>query len=201
MVNPVHVLINLLRNEASKGNGNGDQKLQLAALADLLVEAKDAATRLENLEKTLAKTEAGRAGLAQYEAFAAEEPIPKDIVQRLGAFTSEALIKSKEAQHGRGWTQSSTNDNAYADPDLGAAAQRPAHLPILHDVAMPFTPSREDVEHALRTGQGWPPEIGENVRLQILRERLNEEREQSPIPFLPYLVSLLIIVAIIWLIF
>lgn len=220
--NPVHALIGLLRNEAQRGILGREQKLQLNALADILLESKDAKERLIALEQAIARGEIKQASAAAkprvanpgWPDFEHEAPTvnPREFSVRVGNKTSDAINRAMTEQHGRSWNNYPSNDNSgTGGVSPGAAesysasnqrAHRDPHSDMPPGFAFPFQPTADDVQHALRTGKGWPPELGEEVRLRILRETMRQEREEVAVaPFWPFVIVIMVAAAVVlWLI-
>jgi len=218
-VNPVHALIGLLRNEAQRGILGREQKLQLNALADILLQSKDAKDRLTALEEAIAKGEikqapatdkprVARPGWPDFEHEAQAEINPRDFSIRVGNKTSDAINRAMTEQHGRSWNSYPSNDNSgtgavnTARDESRASTYQKAYYPSSQmppGFAFPFKPTAEDVQHALKTGQGWPPELGEEVRLRILRETTRQERDDAAVsyPFWPYVMLVVLAAAVV----
>ncbi|MBG1233168.1 hypothetical protein [Aestuariivirga litoralis] len=230
-VNPVHALIGLLRNEAQRGILGREQKLQLNALADILLQTKDNSSRLGKLEEAIRKGELGPVSLKPPETkttdtktteikrpgwpdFEHEAPEinPRDFSVRVGMATSDAIAQALHQRHGRSWETYPSNDNSGTggvskdDPKHADANSRAHHDPqadMPPGFAFPYNPTPQDVEHALRTGQGWPSELGEEVRLRILKESMKQDRVQddAPQPFWPFVLAVMLVAAVVlWII-
>ena len=169
-INPVHALLNLIRQEAALGRSGQLHKQQIEALAELLEQGKAGELGPARLEKLSleARHAVGAPGPTVHEE--AHEMLRRSFGPQLNPATRDAINQARHESNGRGWNYTSENDNAKMALRGDASAEiTPGDRPLL-GVALPFTPSHDDIARALHTGVGWPPEWGEPLRLRILQQ-------------------------------
>ena len=175
-VNPVHALLQILRTESQKGRPLQPpdvQQLGTAELANPAHAAKAAAHGVDSAwQMPIAR------GL---------DPGPdadrnarlEELGSRLAGHTSDAINRSNQEVNGRSWNYTAEKDAPRMPSHGDASANILPGNPLVVGVALPFNPSREDIRHALLSGDGWPEDWGEPLRARLLREEAMQESEPT----------------------
>ena len=202
-VNAVHMLLALLRQQSQEPEWNLPPEAKLHSVEELLAATKSTNMRLAMLELLLREQHQGLRDTIetsyQLDAFGSEK---KPFV-KLASTTSDAINQNQHQSHGRAWIQNSAQtDTATLFREHFEIEEPVLNQNILFDgMALPFRPSREDIETALQSGFLEKTELALLIRYLDFNEPKNSFGENGPRTNVLYFLIGAIFVAVILLIF
>ncbi len=203
-VNAVHALLEALRQQRKSVDLNLLENLKSDQVEELIAATKAANMRLAMIEKFLREQRSNVAGMPEFSQQRDGAVHEKnELFVKLASTTSDAINQNVQQQHGRSWLRRIALDahpprvQAYSQ-DLDPQDNPEAHF---NGVALPYKPTREDLELALQQGRKLFPE------LEVLAQQLDafeldgaDEIAEDKIQYL-FLVVAVVFVALILFLF
>ena len=191
-VNAVHSLLALLRQQRQAPELNPGSATKVDAVADLIAATKATNMRLAMLEQLLREQHVSVQDVVEKPQVAGSEGAAKKLFVKLASATSDAINQNQHERHGRSWFQSSRKTDTPAQFHERAEENESISKAnnYFDGIALPYRPSRDDIESALQNGIKAQPELAILVRrLDFSEPKGSVETAENGINFFFFLIG------------